>query len=189
MSGKQKYVDCYPTIGSGIAFTGISGQIDTHVRKGTYVVRWVGAAAGPRWIAVLRPDVQIGFSLDGKLLMDTIYDGDDWVDHYTWRLVGSDDNGDVVFDGLCPKHLHPFVSSLIESSARVAPYSSASLHDTDVLKTIRESIDEGTMSGPLFSRLVGLDEIGSKRLLAGEKVELTYRSMTSILRLADVLRK
>ena len=30
------------------------------------------------------------------------------------------------------------------------------------------------MSGPLFSRLVGLDEIGSKRLLAGEKVELTY---------------
>lgn len=81
------------------------------------------------------------------------------------------------------------VSSLIESSARVAPYSSASLHDTDVLKTIRESIDEGTMSGPLFSRLVGLDEIGSKRLLAGEKVELTYRSMISILRLADVLRK
>ena len=117
------------------------------------------------------------FSLDGKLLMDAIYDGDDWVDHYTWRLVGSDDNGDVVFDGLC------------ESSARVAPYSSASLHDTDVLKTIRESIDEGTMSGPLFSRLVGLDEIGSKRLLAGEKVELTYRSMISILRLADVLRK
>ena len=107
-------------------------------------------------------------SLDGKLLMDAIYDGDDWVDHYTWRLVGSNDNGDVVFDGLCPKHLHPFVSSLIESSARVAPYSSASLHDTDVLKTIRESIDEGTMSGPLFSRLVGLDEIGSKRLLAGE---------------------
>lgn len=45
------------------------------------------------------------------------------------------------------------------------------------------------MSGPLFSRLVGLDEIGSKRLLAGEKVELTYRSMISILRLADVLRK
>lgn len=45
--------------------------------------------------------------------------------------------------------------SLIESSARVAPYSSASLHDTDVLKTIRESIDEGTMSGPLFSRLGG----------------------------------
>ena len=89
----------------------------------------------------------------------------------------------------CPKHLHPFVSSLIESSARVAPYSSASLHDTDVLKTIRESIDDGTMSGPLFSRLVGLDEIGSKRLLAGEKVELTYRSMISILRLADVLRK
>ena len=120
-------------------------------------------------------------SLDGKLLMDAIYDGDDW--------VGSNDNGDVVFDGLCPKHLHPFVSSLIESSARVAPYSSASLHDTDVLKTIRESIDEGTMSGPLFSRLVGLDEIGSKRLLAGEKVELTYRSMISILRLADVLRK
>ena len=116
--------------------------------------------------------------------MDAIYDGDDWVDHYTWRLVGSNDNGDVVFDGLCP-----FVSSLIESSARVAPYSSASLHDTDVLKTIRESIDEGTMSGPLFSRLVGLDEIGSKRLLAGEKVELTYRSMISILRLADVLRK
>lgn len=153
------------------------------------MVRWVGAAAGPIWIAVLRPDVQIGFSLDGKLLMDTIYDGDDWVDHYTWRLVGSDDNGDVVFDGLCPKHLHPFVSSLIESSARVAPYSSASLHDTDVLKTIRESIDEGTMSGPLFSRLVGLDEIGSKRLLAGEKVELTYRSMISILRMADVLRK
>ena len=110
-------------------------------------------------------------SLDGKLLMDAIYDGNDWVDHYTWRLVGSDDNGDVVFDGLCPKHLHPFVSSLIESSARVAPYSSASLHDTDVLKTIRESIDEGTMSGPLFSRLVGLDEIGSKRLLAGEKVD------------------
>jgi len=165
----QEYVDCYPTNGSRIAFTGISGQIDTHVRKGTYVVRWVGAAAGPIWIAVLRPD--------------------DWVDHYTWRLVGSDDNGDVVFDGLCPKHLHPFVSSLIESSARVAPYSSASLHDTDVLKTIRESIDEGTMSGPLFSRLVGLDEIGSKRLLAGEKVELTYRSMISILRLADVLRK
>ena len=97
-------------------------------------------------------------SLDGKLLMDAIYDGDDWVDHYTWRLVGSDDNGDVVFDGLCPKHLHPFVSSLIESSARVAPYSSASLHDTDVLKTIRESIDDGTMSGPLFSRLVGLDD-------------------------------
>ena len=128
-------------------------------------------------------------SLDGKLLMDAIYDGDDWVDHYTWRLVGSNDNGDVVFDGLCPKHLHPFVSSLIESSARVAPYSSASLHDTDVLKTIRESIDDGTMSGPLFSRLVGLDEIGSKRLLAGEKVELTYRSMISILRLADVLRK
>lgn len=128
-------------------------------------------------------------SLDGKLLMDAIYDGDDWVDHYTWRLVGSNDNGDVVFDGLCPKHLRPFVSSLIESSARVAPYSSASLHDTDVLKTIRESIDEGTMSGPLFSRLVGLDEIGSKRLLAGEKVELTYRSMISILRLADVLRK
>ena len=31
-----------------------------------------------RWIAVLRPDVQTGFSLDGKLLMDTIYDGDDW---------------------------------------------------------------------------------------------------------------
>lgn len=185
----QKYVDCYPTNGSRIAFTGISGQIDTHERKGTYVVRWVGAAAGPIWIAVLRPDVQIGFSLDGKLLMDAIYDGDDWVDHYTWRLVGSDDNGDVVFDGLCPKHLHPFVSSLIESSARVAPYSSASLHDTDVLKTIRESIDEGTMSGPLFSRLVGLDEIGSKRLLAGEKVELTYRSMISILRLADVLRK
>jgi hypothetical protein len=91
--------------------------------------------------------------------MDTIYDGDDWVDHYSWRLVGSDDNGDVVFDGLCPKHLHPFVSSLIESSARVAPYSSASLHDTDVLKTIKESIDEGTMSSPLFSRLVGLDEI------------------------------
>ena len=85
-------------------------------------------------------------SLDGKLLMDAIYDGDDWVDHYTWRLVGSNDNGDVVFDGLCPKHLHPF-------------------------------------------RLVGLDEIGSKRLLAGEKVELTYRSMISILRLADVLRK
>lgn len=28
--------------------------------------------------------------------MDTIYDGDDWVDHYSWRLVGSDDNGDVV---------------------------------------------------------------------------------------------
>ena len=84
-------------------------------------------------------------SLDGKLLMDAIYDGDDWVDHYTWRLVGSNDNGDVVFDGLCPKHLHPFVSSLIESSARVAPYSSASLHDTDVLKIIRESIDEGTM--------------------------------------------
>ena len=53
--------------------------------------------------------------------MDAIYDGDDWVDHYTWRLVGSNDNGDVVFDGLCPKHLHPFVSSLIESSARVAP--------------------------------------------------------------------
>ena len=78
-------------------------------------------------------------SLDGKLLMDAIYDGDDWVDHYTWRLVGSNDNGDVVFDGLCPKHLHPFVSSLIESSARVAPYNSASLHDTDVLKTIRES--------------------------------------------------
>jgi len=104
--------------------------------------------------------------------MDVIYDGDDWVDHYTWRLVGSNDNGDVVFDGLCPKHLHPFVSSLIESSARVAPYSSASLHDTDVLKTIRESIDDG-----------------SKRLLAGEKVELTYRSMISILRLADVLRK
>ena len=74
-------------------------------------------------------------------------------------------------------------------SARVAPYSSASLHDTDVLKTIRESFDDGTMSGPLFSRLVGLDEIGSKRLLAGEKVELTYRSMISILRLADVLRK
>ena len=145
-----------------------------------------------------RPDMDCGLaprcpnrflSLDGKLLMDAIYDGDDWVDHYTWRLVGSDDNGDVVFDGLCPKHLHPFVSSLIESSARVAPYSSASLHDTDVLKTIRESIDEGTMSGPLFSRLVGLDEIGSKRLLAGEKVELTYRSMISILRLADVLRK
>ena len=128
-------------------------------------------------------------SLDGKLLMDAIYDGDDWVDHYTWRLVGSNDNGVVVFDGLCPKHLHPFVSSLIESSARVAPYSSASIHDTDVLKTIRESIDDGTMSGPLFSRLVGLDEIGSKRLLAGEKVELTYRSMISILRLADVLRK
>ena len=63
VSGKQKYVDCYPTNGSGIAFTGISGQIDTHVRKGTYVVRWVGAAAGPIWIAVLRPDVQIGFSL------------------------------------------------------------------------------------------------------------------------------
>lgn len=60
---KTKYVDCYPTNGSGIAFTGISGQIDTHVRKGTYVVRWVGAAAGPIWIAVLRPDVQIGFSL------------------------------------------------------------------------------------------------------------------------------
>ena len=128
-------------------------------------------------------------SLNGKLLMDAIYDGDDWVDHYTWRLGGSNDNGDVVFDGLCPKHLHPFVSSLIESSARVAPYSSASLHDTDVLKIIRESIDEGTMSGSLFSRLVGLDEIGSKRLLAGEKVELTYRSMISILRLADVLRK
>lgn len=128
-------------------------------------------------------------SLNGKLLMDAIYDGDDWVDHYTWHLVGSNDNGDVVFDGLCPKHLHPFVSSLIESSARVAPYSSASLHDTDVLKTIRESIDEGTMSGSLFSRLVGLDEICSKRLLAGEKVELTYRSMISILRLADVLRK
>ena len=35
VSGKQKYVDCYPTNGSGIAFTGISGQIDTHVRKGT----------------------------------------------------------------------------------------------------------------------------------------------------------
>ena len=35
-------------------------------------------------------------SLDGKLLMDAIYDGDDWVDHYTWRLVGSNDNGDVV---------------------------------------------------------------------------------------------
>lgn len=121
--------------------------------------------------------------------MDAIYDGDDWVDHYTWRLVGSNDSGDVVFDGLCPKHLHPFVSSLIESSARVAPYSSALLHDTDVLKTIRESIDDGTMSSPLFSRLVGLDEIGSKRLLAGEKVELTYRSMISILRLADVLRK
>ena len=69
------------------------------------------------------------------------------------------------------------------------PYSSASLHDTDVLKTIRESIDDGTMSGPLFSRLVVLDKIGSKRLLAGEKVELTYRSMISILRLADVLRK
>ena len=153
------------------------------------MVRWVGAAAGPRWIAVLRPDVQTGFYLDGKLLMDTIYDGDDWVDHYSWRLVGSDDNGDVVFDGLCPKHLHPFVSSLIESSARVAPYSSASLHDTDVLKTIKESIDEGTMSSLLFSRLVGLDEIGSKRLLAGEKVELTYRSMISILRMADVLRK
>ena len=63
VSGKQKYVDCYPTNGSGIAFTGISGQIDTHVRKGTYVVRWVGAAAGPIWLAVLRPDVQIGFSL------------------------------------------------------------------------------------------------------------------------------
>lgn len=63
VSGKQKYVDCYPTNGSGIAFTGISGQIDTHIRKGTYVVRWVGAAAGPIWIAVLRPDVQIGFSL------------------------------------------------------------------------------------------------------------------------------
>lgn len=59
----QEYVDCYPTNGSGIAFTDISGQNDTHVRKGTYVVRWVGAAAGPIWIAVLRPDVQIGFSL------------------------------------------------------------------------------------------------------------------------------
>ena len=46
------------------------------------------------------------------------------------------------------------------------------------------------MSGPLFSRLVGLDEIGSKRLLAGEKKwNSTYRSMISILRLADVLRK
>ena len=45
------------------------------------------------------------------------------------------------------------------------------------------------MSSPLFSQLVGLDEIGSKRLLAGEKVELTYRSMISILRMADVLRK
>ena len=129
------------------------------------------------------------FSLDGKLLMDAIYDGDDWVDHYTWRLVGSDDNGDVVFDGLCPKHLHPFVSSLIESSARVAPYSSASLNDADVLKIINDSIDEGMMSSLLFSRLVGLDEASSKRLLAGEKVELTYRSMISILRLADVLRK
>lgn len=108
-------------------------------------------------------------SLDGKLLMDAIYDGDDWVDHYTWRLVGSDDNGDVVFDGLCPKHLHPFVSSLIESSARVAPYSSASLHDTDVLKTIRESIDDGTMSGPLFSRLVGLDEDWLETTACGRK--------------------
>ncbi len=120
--------------------------------------------------------------------MDTIYDGEDWVDHYTWRLVGSDDNGDVVFDELCPKHLHPFVSSLIESSARVAPYSSASLNDADVLKTIKESIDEGTISDSLFSRLVGLDEISSKRLLAGEKMELTYRSMISILRMADALR-
>lgn len=45
VSGKQKSVDCYPTNGSRIAFTGISGQIDTHVRKGTYVVRWVGAAS------------------------------------------------------------------------------------------------------------------------------------------------
>lgn len=120
--------------------------------------------------------------------MDTIYDGEDWVDHYTWRLVGSDDNGGVVFDGLCPKHLYPFVSSLIESSARVAPYSSASLNDADVLKTIKESIDEGTMGGSLFSRLVGLDEISSKRLLAGEKMELTYRSMISTLRMADALR-
>ena len=127
-------------------------------------------------------------SLDGKLLMDAIYDGDDWVDHYTWRLVGSDDNGDVVFDGLCPKHLHPFVSSLIESSARVAPYSSASLHDTDVLKTIRESIDDGTMSGPLFSRLVGLDEIGSKRLLAGEN-EASMAMQRSSTPLRDAPRR
>lgn len=121
--------------------------------------------------------------------MDTIYDGDDWVEHYTWRLVGSNDNGDVVFDGLCPKHLHPFVSSLIENSARVAPYSSASLNDADVLKIINDSIDEGMMSSLLFSRLVGLDEASSKRLLAGEKVELAYHSMVSILRLADALRK
>lgn len=121
--------------------------------------------------------------------MDTIYDGDDWVEHYTWRLVGSNDNGDVVFDGLCPKHLHPFVSSLIESSARVAPYSSASLNDADVLKIINDSIDEGMMSSLLFSRLVGLDEASSKRLLAGEKVGLAYHSMVSILRLADALRK
>ena len=51
--------------------------------------------------------------------------------------------GDVVFDGLCPKHLHPFVSSLIESSARVAPYSSASLHDTDVEDHKGSRIDVG----------------------------------------------
>ena len=47
--------------------------------------------------------------LVGRSLVDTIYDGDDWVEHYTWRLVGSNDNGDVMFDGLCPEHLRPFV--------------------------------------------------------------------------------
>ena len=60
-------------------------------------------------------------SLDGKLLMDAIYDGDDWVDHYTWRLVGSNDNGDVVFDGLCPKHLHPFNMSRTLSRGKIGP--------------------------------------------------------------------
>ena len=63
VNGKRQYIDSYPTNGSGIAFTGISGQIDTHVRKGTYVVRWKGTAIGPIWVGVLRPDVEIGFSL------------------------------------------------------------------------------------------------------------------------------
>lgn len=121
--------------------------------------------------------------------MDALYDGDDWVEHYNWRLVGSNDNGGVVFDELCPKHLYPLVSSMIESSARVASYNSASLTDANVLRVIKDAIGEDIMSGSLFARLVGLDEADANRLLAGEEMKLGYHSMVSILRLAGALRQ